>query len=285
MRVSTAADLKLTDDKFIIHENQSIFYKKIGYDLKPVSVYNVLFADIETVPLTKNYNELSPEMQSLWQTKYKKLISGNTYEKHGDESLKDMYSLKCGLYPEFGKIICISVSKRKYMGKDVPYQTTNITFQNDDEGEMLRAFAKYLETDTNQKARGSINVVKYIFGANLRGFDNAFWWRKFLMHGIHPPSIIYQLGRAKWDDMTIDIIQDVWKLGGFTNVGDCTFEAICLSLGVDSPKNGDVSGKDVGMAYYEGRIDQICTYCEADVAALVQCWDKLTSLTKYEYRT
>jgi hypothetical protein len=322
----TLEDLKI-DNCFTVNSNQSIIRKKEEYNFEVVSASNVLFYDIETAPSKRHFSELSPEKQKLWEVKYNKIINGGRESfknvtamgdldsdglKRFDElyllaelaedninypnkdifrqiNMEQCYFEKAGLYPEFGRIVCISVGKRKtslnLKTNEYVYKDFILTFQNEDEKVMLQDFSKFIAMAVvikNDKI-GKLNQSKYIFGANLRGFDNAWMWRKCLSYGIMPPKIFHQMGREKWNDLTIDIIQDIWKMGGFVNVGDCTFDAICNMLGVESPKNGNVHGSDVGKSYYNGEIDWIIEYCELDVKKLIECWDVLSKLESYEY--
>ena len=61
---------------------------------------NILFLDIETVPLHPNYNDLSEEGQQLFADK-------TSYQRK-ETSAADFYE-RAGIWAEFGKIICLSV--------------------------------------------------------------------------------------------------------------------------------------------------------------------------------
>ena len=66
-----------------------------------LNLENLLFLDIETVPETKYYSDLSEDKQKLWDSKSK-------YQRKEDYSPEDFYD-RAGIWAEFGKIICISV--------------------------------------------------------------------------------------------------------------------------------------------------------------------------------
>jgi len=63
---------------------------------------NLLFLDIETVPLTKTYQELPQRLQKAWEHKA-------TYINKQQLPLDQLYFQKAGIYSEFGKIITISL--------------------------------------------------------------------------------------------------------------------------------------------------------------------------------
>ena len=65
-----------------------------------MKVENILFLDIETVPLHPNYDNLSEEAQQLFADK-------TSYQRK-EMSAADFYE-RAGFWAEFGKIICLSV--------------------------------------------------------------------------------------------------------------------------------------------------------------------------------
>ena len=62
---------------------------------------DVLFIDVETVPLVSDYSKLKPELKILWDAKAKWLIK----EEENPEYIFE----RAGIYAEFGKVVCISV--------------------------------------------------------------------------------------------------------------------------------------------------------------------------------
>src|SRR5512133_1107068 len=68
--------------------------------LKELNVEEILFIDIETVPIAPEFGKLAENWQKLWNHKMKFRID------EGEVS-EDLYQ-SAGIYAEFGKIICIS---------------------------------------------------------------------------------------------------------------------------------------------------------------------------------
>ena len=66
-----------------------------------INFSNILFLDIETVPESENYTDLSKEKQELYALK--------TQYQRKDEFTSEEFYHKAGIWAEFGKIICISV--------------------------------------------------------------------------------------------------------------------------------------------------------------------------------
>ena len=71
--------------------------------LEQIKTKNILFLDIETVPIKKNFEDLSAPFQKLWEEK-------TVWQRKDDVSPSDFYKLKAGVMAEFAKIICISDS-------------------------------------------------------------------------------------------------------------------------------------------------------------------------------
>ena len=69
--------------------------------LNHINLENVLFLDIETVPIHPKYADLPDELRPFWDKKA-------AFLQKEDQSAEDAYD-KAGIYAEFGKIICISL--------------------------------------------------------------------------------------------------------------------------------------------------------------------------------
>ena len=70
--------------------------------LKQIKIKNVLFLDIETVPIKETFEDLSAPFQKLWEEK-------TVWQRKENVSPSNFYKLKAWVMPEFAKIICISV--------------------------------------------------------------------------------------------------------------------------------------------------------------------------------
>ena len=90
------------------------------------------------------------------------------------------------------------------------------------------------------------------------------------MYGIDPASIISPYSKKPWD-MRITDLSDDWR-GKFAWA--YTFDEVCYELSVDSPKDA-INGSDVHKYFWSGRIEEIKTYCEKDVAASIEVSKKI----------
>jgi hypothetical protein len=65
--------------------------------IEKIRLDNILFLDIETVPLEENFNVLDEEMKKLWELK-------TQYQRKEDFTPEEFYD-RAGIWAEFGKIV------------------------------------------------------------------------------------------------------------------------------------------------------------------------------------
>src|SRR5689334_1533028 len=100
--------------------------------LEHISLANILFLDIETVPCHCTFDDAPKPIQQLWEKKSKQLI------KDESETPDSIYR-QAGIYAEFGKVICISCG---YFSAE---HTLRIkSFYGDDEQKVLQEFGDLL---------------------------------------------------------------------------------------------------------------------------------------------
>ncbi|MFL5728051.1 MAG: 3'-5' exonuclease, partial [Cytophagaceae bacterium] len=101
---------------------------------------NILFLDIETVPLTEHYDEVDERLKPLWDRKASFL--------DGEKSPEQVYQ-RAGIYAEFGKIIAISVGFFYEQGSVLRLKVKS--FSGDDEKVILQDFVSLLEKYNQKK--------------------------------------------------------------------------------------------------------------------------------------
>ena len=100
--------------------------------------------------------------------------------------------------------------------------------------------------------------------------------KKFLSHSIKPPKILPSYSTKPWEIKAIDT-KELW--GFSSNYGLSSLDLMCVSMGIESPKTGSVSGNNIHKQYwYESKIDEISEYCEKDVKSLLQIIKKIYEL-------
>lgn len=214
---------------------------------------NILFLDIETVPLYANFNEVPAIEQELFANK--------TAYKRGDEiTVKEFYN-KAGIWAEFGKIVCISVGY--FSNKELRITS----FASDDETQLLVDFKNLLENYFNQPKH-------VLCGHNAKEFDFPFIARRMVIHGIDLPNRLNLFGKKPWEVPHIDTLE-LWKFGDYKHY--TSLKLLTYLLNVPSPK-GDIDGSQVAEVYYQEKdLPRIVRYCEQDVLALARVYLKMNN--------
>jgi DNA polymerase elongation subunit (family B) len=233
--------------------------------LESLQIENLVFIDIETVPQTASFSELTTETKKLWEKKASLIIKE-------EQTPSDVYQ-RAGIYAEFGKIICISAglvyveeSQKKIRLK---------SFASKDEHQLLQDFGILLRT---LSAKKNYSLCAH----NGKEFDFPYIARRMLINGIDLPAILDTAGKKPWEVNHLDTME-LWKFGDFKNY--TSLELLTHVFGIPSPKN-DIDGSMVASVYYEeDDLPRIMKYCERDVIAIIQLMlkFKLLPLIQEEY--
>jgi 3'-5' exonuclease len=218
--------------------------------LNNINANEVLFLDIETVPGTQSFTELSPSFQALWEKKSKSL-------REPDQTAEEVYE-RAGIYAEFGKIICISVGIIKV--KEFSFIRLK-SFFGDDEKALLTDFVDLVSKFCKMHKDATLCAH------NGREFDFPFIARRMIINGLVIPDILDNAGKKPWDVKLLDTM-DLWKFGDYKNF--TSLDLLTTILGIPTPKD-DIDGSMVAGIYYnEKDIERIARYCEKDVLAIAQ---------------
>lgn len=213
----------------------------------------IMFLDIETVPLFENYSQLTPRMQGLWDKKASYLL------KNEEDTTEKVYE-KAGIFAEFGKVICVSVGV--IQGDKLHIKS----FYGDDENSVLKDFSRSLSLFSkgpNYK----------LCAHNGKEFDFPFLCRRMLIHQIPIPEILNSQGKKPWEILNIDTME-LWKFGDYKNF--TSLDLLTELFDIPSPKD-DISGADVARVYYEEKdLKRVVEYCQKDVVSLTQVYLRLT---------
>ena len=209
---------------------------------------NILFLDIETVPLYPSYNELPPPAQELWEEKTRYIRS--------ETSAEDYYP-RAGIWAEFGKIICISVGYIRYLDGRRQFRLRSFTGE---EREILQAFSALLE----QYFSGRHHLLA---AHNGKEFDFPFIARRLLVHGLPIPQKLQFFGKKPWEIPHLDTLE-LWKFGDYKHY--TSLKLLAYTLGIPSPKE-DIDGSEVMQVYYQQQdIERISRYCQRDTLTVAQ---------------
>lgn len=212
---------------------------------------DILFLDIETVPLTYKYTELDENSKQLWDAKWK-------YAK--DESPEALYG-KSGIYAEFAKIICIGLGYF-HQGK---FRVTCLA--NDNEKELLYEFRQLVEKHFNKP-------YHKLCAHNGKEFDFPFLCRRFIINELGLPDILKIQGLKPWEVRHLDTME-MWKFGDYKNF--TSLNLLAHVFNIPSPKD-DIDGSQVSKVYYENKdLEKIKNYCLKDVITLARVYSKFTN--------
>jgi len=222
--------------------------------LDRINLEHILFLDIETVPESKDFNELDDEKQELWDQKSK-------YQRKDLFTPEEFYE-RAGIWAEFGKIICISVGYFNFNGDVRTFRTTSF---HGEESKLLKEFKNLLITHFSSSKH-------LLCGHNAKEFDFPYIARRMLIHRIELPYKLNLFGKKPWEIPHLDTME-LWKFGDYKHF--TSLKLLANILGISSPKD-DIDGSQVRQVYYEENdIDRIITYCEKDVVTTAQVFLRL----------
>jgi uncharacterized protein YprB with RNaseH-like and TPR domain len=236
--------------------------------VRALNINNILFLDIETAPKWRYFKDVPDNVKKEWIYKFKyndkAPVKPNIEENqnYNDEAYMAKYldyfaklwKKQAGLYPEFSRIICISMG---YLYQDT-FRIKSMS-QNDESG---------LLVDFCETLAGFQEVNRYtkLCAHYGKGFDYPFIAKRLLIHRKNIPFILDTYGVKPWEMENLLDTQEIWKMGGFGSSG--TLSSIALAFGIPTPKD-DIDGADVSKCYHNGEIERIVAYCNKDVITLV----------------
>ena len=217
--------------------------------LHKLNLNDILFLDIETVPLHEQYSELSAETQMLWEEKTR-------YQRKEEFSAEEFYD-RAGIWAEFGKIVCISVGYFSFRHQQRTFRVTSFTGE---EKNLLEDFSRLVNEHFSRPNK--------LFSAhNGKEFDFPYISRRMIINGIEIPQKLQLFGKKPWEIPHLDTME-MWKFGDYKHY--TSLKLLAHILGIPSPKD-DIDGSEVRNVFYnEGDIDRIATYCEKDTITVAQ---------------
>ena len=222
--------------------------------IEKIKLENILFLDIETVPLEEDFNALDEEMKQLWEQK-------TQYQRRDEFTPQDFYD-RAGIWAEFGKIVCLSVG---FFTIKTDVRHFRVTSYFGDEQKILKDFNNLLGNHFN-------GPQHLLCGHNAKEFDLPFIARRMIIHSIQIPEKLNLFGKKPWEVSHLDTLE-LWKFGDYKHF--TSLKLLTKVLGIPSSK-GDIDGSQVGHVYYvEKDIDRIVNYCEKDVIAVAQVFLRL----------
>jgi len=229
---------------------------------------NMLFIDIETCSAAEDLDGfidiIGPNGEEHWARKAS-YIRKDPFA-FPEKTDAELYPLNAALYPEFGKVLVISIGQITYPDGVTPVSKVK-SFYGDDEAEVLKDFM-----GTMIKIFSAKPDIK-IIGHNIKGFDIPYLIKRSVINGVSIPNQL-QLQKLKpWENCLLDTY-DIWKFGGWNGA---SLSLICDLLNIPSPKEAMKAG-DVSSSYWAGKLEEIKKYCEGDVVATMNVMLKLSGM-------
>jgi predicted PolB exonuclease-like 3'-5' exonuclease len=218
--------------------------------LKDLNIEEILFIDIETVPIAPEFGKLAENWQKLWKHKMKFKI------EEGEDS-EDLYQ-SAGIYAEFGRIICISAGYVTQKKGELFFRVKS--FYDADEKTLIENFFNALE-------KFALAGKHKLCAHNGQEFDFPFIARRALVHGLKLPKILDIAGFKPWEikDQLLDTLQ-LWKFGDYKHY--TSLSLLCELFNIPTPKD-DIDGSQVARVYWEDNdLDRIIRYCQKDTLAV-----------------
>lgn len=222
--------------------------------LKKISLRNVLFLDIETVPENASFEELSEEKKKLWELK-------TAYQRKDEYTPEDFYE-RAGIWAEFGKIVCISVGYFAFQEENRSFRMTSF---HGEEKKLLEDFKELLENHFGRPQH-------LLCAHNGKEFDFPYIARRMLIYDMELPAKLNLFGKKPWEVPHLDTLE-LWKFGDYKHY--TSLRLLCNVLNIPSPKD-DIEGCEVRSVFYDNDdLPRIVSYCEKDVLAIAQVVLKL----------
>ncbi len=225
--------------------------------LQSINLEDLVFFDIETVPLTEDLNELPEDLQTIWRTR-------ELSRAPEGSDLDEWYQNRAGLHAEFGQVVCIAMGFFTRTRDGRQFRVKTIAYP--EEAMVLEEFAQLLHKHYPSLSRHRL------CGHNIKGFDIPFLCRRMLIHGMELPAQLDVVGLKPWEILHLDT-QELWQFGD--RRGAASLRLLAAIFGIPSPKS-DIDGSEVGRVYWqENDLDRIAAYCARDVVSTARVVLKL----------
>jgi hypothetical protein len=224
----------------------------------------LLFIEVATASAEKSYQDLennNPTIARIFADSRFSLAERFPDFKSGIEDnridSKFLYEKCAGIYPEFGKIVCVSLGA---LDKEGNIKIT--TFKGD-------------EKDILLKVRGVLETaaIKYtLCGHNIKSFDIPYLGKRYMINGLKPPSMLPTYETKPWEIKAIDT-RDIWTFGGFKSFSSLSLISNLLGL----TQHTEVKGEDVSKLYWDNHLDDVVEYCESEIKLTIAIINKINS--------
>lgn len=196
-----------------------------------------IFLDIETLPAEKSKHAILKDIYEGKKEKGKKV--SDTFDEFITQTTFD---------GAFGRILCIS-----YAVNDGQIQCLY-----GDEKEILKNFWEIAKD------------ADLFIGHNLFDFDLRFIYQRSVILGIRPTK---ELSFARYRNSPVYDVMHEWT--GWNLYNKISLDKLAKALNIKSSKDDGMDGSKVHEYFEKGRLQEIYTYCNADVEATRAIYKKM----------
>jgi len=234
-------------------------------------IEKMLFFDVETAGSAADMTGLSERMQELWRHRCEYLTSDKYPENQGMGE-GQLFSEKAGLQAEFGRVVGISFGRVK--------------FSEDPNGKPLIQIASYFDEDEETILKEAIHIFNGMhkhkmipIGHNIKRFDIPYLCKRWFINGMEPALPLQVWDKKPWE-INVKDTSELWSFGAWQE-GFTSLDLLTAVLGLPSPKD-QMKGDQVHSMFYSGKLEEIRTYCNKDVIALIRIIFSLSSINQFE---
>lgn len=256
------------------------------------AIDKLVFLDIESTSQYPTFESMPDKMKALFEKRFKKDIEDNKIlqrrgaadglgDKLAPPDMEAIYDSKAPLYPEWGRILCISIGTIKRQkdleGTMIIQENEQLeflphTFSGDDEQALLADFAKKTLSVT-----GVSNPSWALVAHAGKMFDFPFIAKRFILNMMVLPKLFDYTHLKPWELTNFIDTNEVYKHGASFDAG-ASLDLLAASFGIESSKT-DMDGSQVKDVYWkEKNLPRIVTYCEMDIYVLAQVYLRMKGL-------
>lgn len=221
----------------------------------------LLFIEVATASSEKNYSDLekkNPTIAKIFEDSRFSLAERFPDIRYVDNTPVDFFYDKCaGIYPEFGRIVCVSLGALDKEGK------VKITTFQGTEKEILLKVRNVLDTAS----------TKYtLCGHNIKSFDIPYLGKRYMINGLRPPILLPTYETKPWEIKAIDT-REIWTFGGFKTFSSLSLISNLLGLS----QYTEIKGEEVSKFFWDGEMDKVVSYCESEIKLTIDIIKKINS--------
>lgn len=199
------------------------------------------------------------------QAEFLKFAEQETEE--GREQREEELMRKLNLHPFTAQVVAIGMLNVETNRGQVHYQAEERGNWRSSDG--MVEFEPGSEEEILNRFWGTIRKYDRFITFNGRRFDCPFLMIRSAIHGIRPTR---DLMPYRYDWKTHCDLLDQLTFYGALPLRWFTLDFACRAFGIESPKQGGITGPDVKDLFSQGRHREIAQYCLADVVATAELY-------------